>query len=413
MTRFLEIGSTLVKSLDHHHMSTKFGTLVFNSVLTILLLVVFVGCSRVGTAQGWSGGVVVDESLIIGSMDGQLLSINIETGRHDWAPTLLRVDEDKDDRRAIYGTPAVYKGVAFVGSYDGKMHAYALDNGVLLETEPIADEIVGGALIEDGVLYVGSSDGFMHAYDISIRGQEVTMERKWQFQTGSSIWSTPQVFENLLIFSSLDHNIYALDLSCDTCIEGGATKWVYETGAAVASSPLVSDGEVYIGSFDGNFYSLDATSGVENWRFTGASNWYWGRAVTDRTAVYAPSLNGSLYALDKNDGNLRWESKTKGAIVGSPAIVSDMIAYGSKGGDLYISELSSGIIMGTCSTGEKIEAPITSDGNSVYFSVRDHSIRAIQIKGNGNPDEKWDAPYFSDKAKDGEIPNPSDWAPSC
>ena len=413
MTQFLEIGSILVKSVSHYDMPTKLKALVFKSVLIISVLLIFVGCSRVGTAQGWSGGVLVGESLIIGSMDGQLLSLNVETGRHDWAPTLLRVDEDKDDRRAIYGTPAVYEGVAFVGSYDGKMHAYALDNGILLETEPIADEIVGGALIEEGVLYVGSSDGFMNAFDISIRGQEVTMERKWKFQTGSSIWSTPQIYENLLIFSSLDHNIYALDLNCDTCIDEGTTKWVYETSAAVASSPLVSDGEVYIGSFDGNFYSLDAMSGTENWRFTGASNWYWGTAVADGNAVYAPSLNGSLYALDKSDGDLRWESKTKGAIVGSPAIVSGMIAYGSKDGDLYISELSSGIIMGTCSTGEKIEAPITSDGNSVYFSVRDHSIRAIQIKGNGNPDEKWDAPYFSDKAKDGEIPNPSDWAPSC
>ena len=106
------------------------------------------------------------------------------------------------------------------------MHAYALDNGVLLETEPIADEIVGGAMIEDGVLYVGSSDGFMHAYDISIRGQEVTMERKWKFQTGSSIWSTPQVFENLLIFSSLDHNIYALDLSCRAGRQSGYMRLV-------------------------------------------------------------------------------------------------------------------------------------------------------------------------------------------
>ena len=394
-------------------MSTKFLSLFVKLILLLTLLAIFIGCSRVGTAQGWSGGVLVDESLIIGSMDGQLLSLNTETGRQDWAPTLIRVDDDKDDRRAIYGTPAVYEGVAFLGSYDGKIHAYDLEDGALLDTEPIADEIVGAPLIEHDVMYIGSSDGFMHAFNVSIRGQEITMERKWKFQAGSSIWSTPQVFENLLIFSSLDHKIYGLDLTCNTCIESGSPEWVYETGGAVASSPLVLNGEVYIGSFDGNFYSLDALSGEEIWRFTGASNWYWGSAITDGSVIYAPSLNGSLYALNKNDGSLRWESKTKGAIVGSPAIVSDMIAYGSKDGDLYVSELSTGIVIGSCSTGDKIEAPIISDGDSVYFSVRDHSIRAIQIKGNGNPDEKWDAPYFSNKAKDGEIPNPSDWAPSC
>ena len=67
----------------------------------------------------------------------------------------------------------------------------------------------------------------------------------------------------------------------------------------------------------------------------------------------------------------------------------------------------------TSDVDERIETPVLAHENTVYFGARDHSIRALVIKRNGNPDEKWDAPYFSDKAKDDENPNPSDWSPSC
>jgi hypothetical protein len=75
--------------------------------------------------------------------------------------------------------------------------------------------------------------------------------------------------------------------------------------------------------------------------------------------------------------------------------------------------LDSGMILASCDVGEKIESPIIAKEDSVYFSARDHSVRSLLIKQNGNPDEKWDSPYFSDKAKDNEDPTPNDWSPSC
>lgn len=43
--------------------------------LTLLfLLVVVVGCSRIGTPQGWSAGSVAGENLFIGTMEGEVLA---------------------------------------------------------------------------------------------------------------------------------------------------------------------------------------------------------------------------------------------------------------------------------------------------------------------------------------------------
>ena len=154
-------------------------------------------------------------------------------------------------------------------------------------------------------------------------------------------------------------------------------------------------------------------TGDEEWIFEKASNWYWGAAVINDQTIYIPSLDGKLYALDIRSGKKKWELETNGSIVGSPAIVSDMIVVGSTDGEIRIAETSSGEVLASCDVGKSIQSPITSDGFEIYFSVRDHSVRALTVKANGNPDEKWDAPYFSNLLKDDKNPQPSDWSPDC
>jgi len=372
-----------------------------------VLLIAAIACSRISSAQGWSGGIISDEHLFIGSMVGQLLSLDIDTGKHTWEPILLRVDKDQEELRAVYGTPAVYKNIAIVASYDGKIHAFSTEHGTLLESEPVAEQFIGGALISNGRLYVGSGSGTLYAFDVSIKTGTVSLEKSWQFNAGSSIWSTPAINGDILVFTSLDHYVYAIDA------RDGEEIWRFETGAAIAATPVIADNSVFVGSFDSNFYSIELSSGREKWRFEGASNWYWAKPVLSRDFVYAASLDGKLYALKSDSGEKRWETSTDSPIVGSPAIVSDMIVFGSRSGQINVVELSSGVILGTCDVDERIETPILAYGDTVYFGARDHSIRALVIKQNGNPDEKWDAPYFSDKAKDDENPNPSDWSPAC
>ena len=66
----------------------------------------------------------------------------------------------------MYGTPALDDEVIFVGSYDGKLHAISIDEGKLLETEPVTEEFVAGPLYHKGIIYIGSSDGSMYAYKV-------------------------------------------------------------------------------------------------------------------------------------------------------------------------------------------------------------------------------------------------------
>ena len=51
--------------------------------------------------------------------------------------------------------------------------------------------------------------------------------------------------------------------------------------------------------------------------------------------------------------------------------------------------------------------------NSQLRNDMDAETRALKIKQNGNPDENWDSPYFSDKAKERKNPYVLDWVPGC
>ena len=378
-----------------------------------ILLFAGIGCSHFSGPQGWSGGVIVDDALVIGSMDGLLLSLNKNTGleTEEWKPLVFprfsggkggilagNPDSENEKKRAIYGSPVVHEGIIYVASYDGVITAVNLENGEILDRLIIAEQLVGGVTFHDKKLFVGSSDGSMHALEVLRDGK---MTRLWEWPGKSSnyeatrpgIWSSPATHNGTVFFGSLDHKVYGLDSST------GEEIWAFTTNAAVAASPVVYGGTVFVGSFDKIFYALNAEDGEEIWRFTGASNWYWGSAAVTEKYVLAPSLDGKLYALDRITGRPVWEFDTGSPIVGSPAIAKDNVVVASRDGDVYLLELDTGFALDKCPIDEKIETPMTIDGDAVYFGARDHTIRSLRIDRATLDEDLWPSPYFTDNAK--------------
>jgi len=390
---------------------TKFSTL---ALLGIFMLLSLVACSRQSGPQGWAGGVIVDGDFVTASMDGQLVSLDIDTGRQNWDPYMIRVVDDEDKNRAIYGTPAIYDEIGFVASYDGKLHAISLIDGKLIDSVTLGSSFVGGPVIDEDRIFVVSETGTLYGYKIlaSSDSRKVSLEPIWDpINIAEGVWSAPLIYDERIYVTSLDHSIYAVD-----AIEGKEI-WSFTTQGAIVASPILYQNHLMFGSFDGDFYSLNPKTGKENWTFTGSDDWYWATPVVgyddDDPLVFAASLGGSIYAIQIMTGINKWESKTEGAIVGSPAVVNDMLVFGSRDETIHVTEISSGISIGSCDIGDRIETPVTIYEDIVFFGARDHSIRALKIKQNGNPDEYWDSPYFSDKAKDEKNPNPIDWVPGC
>ena len=357
------------------------------------MLLVLVGCARLGVPEGWPAGLVRGDRLYTGTLDGDFRALDIETGETIWTFALI----GEPDSLAVYGTPAIGGERLFMGGYDGLLYALTLDGEEVWEPRIVGDgtPIVGSPVVVDDTVLVGSSDGHLYAFDVSDGVQ------RWAFPTGDKVWSTPVVSEGLVIFGSLDHNVYAVDL------ELGTETWRFPTDGGITAPAAYAAGKVYVGSFDSVFYAIDAGSGDEIWRFDGAGRWYWGGAVVGDNAIYAPSLDGNLYALDIESGNLLWSVPTGGPILGSPAIVGDRIAVSSQEGRILLVRTSDGEDARRCNLDQKVRGSLVAHDRVLYVSAGDHSIRALRVKSNGNPDEEWI--HFSDQLD----PVPLDWDPAC
>ncbi len=339
-----------------------------------LALLALLGCAgRIATPEGWSGGVVDDDTLYIGTRQGDVRALNTESGETRWRFTLLGEDEAL---RGVYGTPALHEDTLFVGGYDRVLYALTT-NGELKWQEPVGGHIVGSPTVVDGVVLVGADDGKVYAFE------REDQSSRWTFQTGNKVWSSPAVAEGVVYASSLDKNLYAISL------EDGSKLWQFATNGAIASSPVYDDGVVYIGSFDGVFYAVNAADGTLRWSFDDAGSWYWGTPIIHGEDVYAPSLDGRLYALNKRTGKLRWSLTTEGPIVGSPSVIFDMITVGSDDGRLHIVRISDGNPIDSCNMQTELRSDVVAQGETVFLGARDKTIRALRIKANGNPDEKW------------------------
>ena len=368
----------------------------------VLGLAVLSGCNtaRIGAPEGWSAGAVDDDILYIGTMEGEVLAVNKLTGDTEWRREL---PSDEDSDRAIYGRPAIADSVVLVGGYDGRLYAYDT-TGDLEWQEPLTGRIVGGPTVHQGLVLVGTgevsssngSGGTLYAIDIE------AADPIWSYRTGGPIWSTPAVADGVAYVGSLDHQIHAVDIT------DGSPIWVYTTGGAIVSGIAVHEGLVIFGGFDSTLYALDAESGELVWDFRDSTRWYWSTPLIHQGAVYAPSLDGTLYALDAATGSLKWRYETEGQLVGSPAIVNNLIAVPiADGGDSKIALLElNGSEQAACKIGADVRTSIEVSDDLIYFAATDHTIRALRVKASGNPDEEW---VFVTNAD----PHPPDRARAC
>ncbi|MDB4808091.1 PQQ-binding-like beta-propeller repeat protein [Verrucomicrobia bacterium] len=106
------------------------------------------------------------------------------------------------------------------------------------------------------------------------------IEKKWVFETGDNVDSSPAIGSDGTIYvGSEDNNLYAIN-------PDGSKKWNFKTGGGVDSSPTIgSDGTIYVGSEDNNLYAINP-DGSKKWAFK-----------TGFTVDSSPAIgsNGTIY----------------------------------------------------------------------------------------------------------------------
>jgi outer membrane protein assembly factor BamB len=324
-------------------------------ILLVLATLLAVGCAA-APSRGWSGPLVSDNVLYVGTLQGKILALDLTTAdlsegfapEMKWDPLAIvgslgggftcgRVSKPM----GMYGTPAVKNGRVYIGAYDGNV-LYVTTNGELSGTKFETDgSIVGSVALYGDTLFVGSSDGRLYALDLNLK-------ERWRFETEGKIWSTPVVDQGVVYIASADHNLYAIDA------ESGNEVWRFETDAAIMSTPLVANETVYIGGCDRKFYAvkaatererLDAASGaaptVREFTsvFEGARNWFWTQALYYNGEIWVGSLDHKVYVLNAEDvaKEVHDAYQTDGMVYAPPIVLplEGLVVVGSQDGKIY------------------------------------------------------------------------------
>lgn len=303
-----------------------------------------------------STAAIVDGSVYVGCLDGNLYAIDLATGKKRWAfPTDL----------GFIASPAVRDGRVYIGDYDGKLYCLDTESGNLLWDFQTEAEINSSANFYKDTVLFGSQDGILYCLDAK-SGKVV-----FEYDSQDMIQCSPAVVDDRAFIAGCDGRLHVVDLIkgervrdidlsaptlCTAAIRGnmafvgttgstlfgidwqkGEVVWTYENperAAEFRSSAAVTAKAVIVGSYDKLVHAVDIDSGKGLWTFSTKARVDSSPVVVGQR-VFVGSADGRIYALDIDSGKELWQFEAGGSIIASPAVAAGRLVIGTDEGDLY------------------------------------------------------------------------------
>lgn len=343
-----------------------------------------------------SSPAVVDGVVYVGSDDGFLYAIDGASGEERWR---FRTDG------AACSSPAVSNGVVYVASDDGHLYAVDAAEGGKRWEFAIGEAgcawrgrhnlvILSSPAVSRGLVYIGSPDGYLHALD------STTGKQRWRFKPvavlgspgpvlwrpspaevrrlpGQPVYSSPVIGGHLVYVRDSLGVLHALDKAT------GRWRWSFETGAEIGSSPAVSGGVVYEGR-----YALDAATGKTIWAIGITNHIAFATPATSDGMVYVRFAGYWHYlaALDGRNGRAEWTFDTDDVrleednmpVLSSAAVSDDLVYVGSEDGYLYARDGSTGVEEWRFKPGRPVSSTPTVSDHIAYFGSYDGCLYAVR-----------------------------------
>ncbi len=170
---------------------------------------------------------------------------------------------------------------------------YCLDEtGQLVWEKKLAEKISGDFGQSQGKVFVATQDGNVLALDAS------TGDEAWRFKSESAIQSGPVVWNQQIIFGTIDGRL--LFLSPD-----GRRLAALKTGAGVRGPLFIDSNRLFFSLEDNTFNSLNLTSRKRRWKI-GTGGFVTAPPAADDRRIYFLNSNSALFCLDKRGGEILW-----------------------------------------------------------------------------------------------------------
>ena len=256
----------------------------------------------------------INGNIYLGTENGQLIKFDLLGNK------LFEFETEAGE----LSTPVIYDNTIYFGSKLSKLFAVSLDGKLkwIFDTNKnegagfMDDCYVGNITIDNlGNIYFTTNNTYL--YSVKKDGTLNWKNTKWK-----NFWSPVVGFNNTIICTCKDENVYAID-------KKGDILWQYDIGNkyAVESIALSNDSSIIIVSYK-KVTSLNY-EGKVNWEYETADKISSYPVIDSYNNIYFTDYDNIIYSLSSN-GNLNWshqESKSKGIGITSLAIGDNGLIY--------------------------------------------------------------------------------------
>jgi outer membrane protein assembly factor BamB len=284
--------------------------------------------------------------------------------------------------------PVVAEGVLYIGSANGAVYALDIDTGNTKWRFQTGEDLPSGP--EVIVIPPAGNIG-----DQIAAGAAAAQRRS---RTGiRRIDMSPAVADGSVYLGSGDHFFYALDAAT------GCLKWSYQAGAGMASknntpypvpAPVVGGGVVYFATEDG-LHAVDASTGERRWLFETLTEVPAEKLVDMKRAPSAPVLvaetffltawpflgrgaphKSYVYAIAADTGTARWVASLDGTDITAPVVTKGLVLV-STGATVHAIDAHSGETRWRLGEGKNLGTPrLMVVDNAIYFATDSRLLAA-------------------------------------
>jgi outer membrane protein assembly factor BamB len=281
-----------------------------------------------------TGGAVIgrpdvdDAAVYFGSTDESVYAVSKKNGKQLWKFAT---------KGPIQGHSLVTDGAVFVGSGDHNL--YAIDAATGKERWRYAMDMHAQArpAYGDGTIYVGAWDNTFYALDAR------TGALKWKKAIGPSIFFSPAVSSPCLVDGKIITTAAVVPRDTESphvlCLDAktGETVWGYRlpAGSSAYASPTSDGKSVFLSTLDGELYALDLATGKRLWSSQMGEIAYDCSPVFHDGQVICNTLMGSVEGHDAATGEKLWSYKTGGGLTFAwPTVIGNDVYQPSFDGTL-------------------------------------------------------------------------------
>ncbi|MBK9031781.1 MAG: PQQ-binding-like beta-propeller repeat protein [Myxococcales bacterium] len=340
--------------------------------------------------QEFAGVATSAENVFGGSAGGLFVSVRALDGRVRWSKQL----------GAISSRPTIVGDRLFVGTDDGELMSVELDTGKVLWKYTTKGAILESPVVLDvRALPNDPADAvvvFSNEADQVIALDAVTGAFRWQYKAETPEEYTLRGHAGVVASGELVFTGFANGTLVALRARTGSVAWLTTlTGDAdrfvdVDATPVLDATSLYVTSSSGGVWSIDQQTGLVRWRTPlvgsasarqdGGSGAVGGLAL-DGERLYVAAADLGVYALDLS-GNVLWRHGTRGA--GEPAtpqVAGDYLIYALTDAGIYVADKRTGSVLEYFDPGDGVSAdPVVIDDRDLYVLSNRGVLYAFDLR---------------------------------